>query len=350
MVTTHAVHGLSPEVACFGEILVRLSPPAREILQQARQLQLHVGGAEANVAIALAQLGHVSLMISFVPENALGRLCVGELRRHGVRVDSIRTAPGRMGLYFVETGAGHRPTQVLYDRAHSAFASAVGGEVPWNELLPGLEWLHLSGITPALGPRAAEAAVAAAGAARSGGVRLSFDCNYRTSLWSVWSSEVDVAGMLRDIAASAELLFASERDLSLILGRRQADEGGSPQEEFAAAALAALARFTELRYVATTLRIHQGPDAQELTGLMMSREGLFSTRHYSLGETVDRIGSGDAFAAGVLHGLLRQHDPQRIVDFAAAAACLKHATPGDFSLATEREIEAVVRGEISMQR
>jgi len=340
----------SPQVACFGEILLRLSPPRCELLQQAQQLQVHIGGAEANVAISLAQLGHGALMVSLMPENALGRLCVGELRRHGVQVEGIRTAPGRMGLYFVETGRGHRATQVLYDRAYSAFALAAGSEVPWSVLLAGVEWLHLSGITPALGRRAADATIAAARAARSRDVRLSFDCNYRASLWSAWSGADDAAAILREIAGGAELLFASERDLALILGRKPADNNGTPQEEFAAAALAALARFEQLRYVACTLRIQHGPDAQELTALIMSREGLFTTRHYSLGEIVDRIGSGDAFAAAVLHGLLRQHDTQRIVDFAAAAACLKHALPGDFSLAGEREIEAVLRGEISMQR
>ncbi|HVN43860.1 MAG TPA: sugar kinase [Steroidobacteraceae bacterium] len=338
------------QVVCFGEILLRLSPPRCERLQQARELHLHVGGAEANVAISLAQLGHRSLMVSFVPQNALGRLCVGELRRHGVQVEGIRAAAGRMGLYFVETGAGHRATQVLYDRAYSAFALAAGEDLPWGELLTGVEWLHLSGVTPALGRRAADATLTAARAAHSRGVRISFDCNYRTSLWSAWAGAEDAAGILREIAGGAELLFASERDLALILGRQPAEHGGNTQEQFAAAALAALARFEQLRYVASTLRIHHGADMQDLTALMMSREGLFSTRHYPLGEVVDRIGSGDAFAAAVLHGLLGHFDTQRVLDFAAAAACLKHALPGDFSLAAEHEIEAVLRGEISMQR
>jgi 2-dehydro-3-deoxygluconokinase len=335
-------------VVCFGELMLRLSPPHGGLLELMRELEVHVAGAEANVAVALTRLGHTALMVSVVPDNDLGRLCVGELRRHGVITEAIRTGPGRLGLYFVQNGAGYRPTEVLYDRADSAFALNAGNNLFWDELLDGADWLHLSGITAALGPQAAESVVTAAHAARSRGVRVSFDCNYRSSLWSTWDG--DAGAILRTVAELADLLFASERDLALILERPSAELTGTAREEFSAAALAALARFEQLRFVATTARTERTPEEHELAAMCMCRDGFFTTRVYTLSRIVQRIGSGDAFAAGMLHALSWGFDPQRAIDFAAAAACLKHSFPGDFSLATVDDIEALLRGETSLRR
>ena len=184
-------------VVCFGELLLRLSAPGRERLLQTPGLEVHVGGAEANVAVSLARFGHEAAMVSTVPGNALGETAVGELRRHGVDTGHVRAGEGRMGLYFLSHGALHRPSEVLYDRAESAFVRSA--DYDWERLLEGAHWLHLSGVTPALGESTAQATLAAARAARRRGVMVSFDGNFRRKLWQAWDG--DAAMLLRQIFA-----------------------------------------------------------------------------------------------------------------------------------------------------
>jgi len=314
--------------ACFGELLLRLSAPNNELLLQSGSLNVHIGGAEANVAVSLARLGHTAHMVSVVPDSPLGRACIGELRRHGVRTEAIQTGPGRMGLYFLTIGAGHRPSEVLYERADSAFAAASAGLMDWREILSGVRWLHVSGVTPAVSPDAAQAALRAVRMAREMGRSVSFDCNYRSKLWERWSG--DARGILRDLIAESDLLFAEERDMALILGRDFME--GPAHERFEAAATEALAQLPHLQRIATTVRTQKSVDHHDLAAKLMTRNGLWTTRTYSIGRIVDRIGSGDAFAAGVLHGLETGLGAQAIIDFGLAAACLKHSIPGDFNL------------------
>ena len=335
-------HIMSSRFVCFGELLLRLSAPGNELLLQSGSLTVHIGGAEANVAVSLAHFGHQAAMASVVPDNPLGQACIGELRRHGVRTEAIRTGPGRMGLYFLTIGAGQRPSEVLYDRADSAFAAAPPGLMDWREILSGAGWLHVSGITPALGPDAAEAALRAVRAARELGCAVSFDCNYRSKLWKRWRG--DARTILHDLVAESDLLFAEGRDMAMILGRNFKEglahgsaglaqgSAGVAQERFEAAASEALAQFPHLKGIATTVRTQNSVDHHDLAAKLMTRDGLWTTRTYSIGRIVDRIGSGDAFAAGVLHGLETGLDPQATVDFGVAAACLKHSIPGDFNL------------------
>jgi len=157
---------MSATVLCFGEILLRLSSPNKELLLQSAHFDAHVGGAEANVAVSLSRFGHTTAVVSTLPESPLGRACAGELRRHGVQTDALRFCDGRMGLYFLTHGAGHRPAEVLYDRAGSAFAAAAADAYDWSALLAGCSWLHVSGITPAVSDAAGEAAMRAMTAAR----------------------------------------------------------------------------------------------------------------------------------------------------------------------------------------
>src|SRR5579871_1648494 len=276
-------------IACFGEILLRLSAPNNELLLQTKSLATHIGGAEANVAVALAQWGHDASMVSVLPDNALGHAASGELRRYGVRTDALQFRPGRMGLYFLTVGAGLRPSEVLYDRESSAFAMAPPELIDWKSALAEISWLHLSGITPAVSPQAAEAALRAARAARSLGISVSFDCNYRAKLWERWHG--DARPILRDIVDQADLLFAEQRDIGLILGRSFDDV--PPPEQFKVAGHLAFDTFQNLKRIATTVRAQRSVDDHDLSGLLLSREGLRTTRTYSIGRIIDRIGSGD---------------------------------------------------------
>ena len=326
-------------IACFGEILLRLAAPRSELLFQTKTLVGHIGGAEANVAVALALWGHDASVVSVLPDNALGHAAAGELRRYGVRTDSLQFRPGRMGLYFLAVGAGHRPSEVLYDREATAFALAPPELIDWSGVLSRVSWLHVSGTTPAVGPQAAEAALRAARAARAQGVSVSFDCNYRAKLWERWQS--DARPILRELVDQADLLFAEQRDISLILGRSY--DGVPASEQFQAAGTDALASFSRLKRIATTVRVQRSVDEHDLTAAMLTRDGLRTARTYSIGRIIDRIGSGDAFAAGILHGVRTEMDDQDSVDFALAAACLKHSIPGDFNLVGIAEVQNLLR-------
>jgi 2-dehydro-3-deoxygluconokinase len=332
-------HTQAAGIACFGEILLRLAAPHSELLLQTRTLVGHIGGAEANVAVALSQWGHSATVISVLPDNALGHAAAGELRRYGVRTDALQFRPGRMGLYFLTVGAGHRPSEVLYDRESSAFAMAPPELIDWNAALSEVSWLHLSGITPAVGPQAAEAALRAARAARALGISVSFDCNYRSKLWERWHG--DARPILRELVDQADLLFAEQRDIGLILGR--SFDGIPAAEQFQVAGNHALETFSRLKRIATTVRIQRSVDDHDLSAALLSRDGLRTTRTYSIGRIIDRIGSGDAFAAGILHGVRTQMDDQETLDFGLAAATLKHSIPGDFNLVSIAEVQNLLR-------
>lgn len=328
-------------ILCFGELLLRLSAPAGEKLLQSARLDVVVGGAEANVAACLAQLGHAAAMVSFVPDNALGHAARSELRRHGVDVAGVQVLDaGRIGLYFLAPGAVLRPSEVLYDRQGSTFALATPDAIDWTSHLHGAGWLHLSGVTPAIGANAAAAAVRAAEAATLAGVPVSFDGNYRGKLWALWNG--DGPGVLHTLLSHTALAFADERDIALVLKK---DFGGdTPMERRRRAAEAAFAAFPQLQRIASTIRDVHGPDDHTLTGTLITRDGAFTTRPFRLSRIVDRIGGGDAFAAGLLCGLCEGKDDRTALELAMACACLKHGVFGDFHQVTRTELDDVLAG------
>ncbi len=329
-------------VVCFGELLLRMSAPGRELLLQHPQLAVHAGGAEANVGVSLAHLGHAVAVVSTVPANPLGEYAVGELRRHGVDTTAVRRTEGRMGLYFLTTGAVQRASEVVYDRADSAFANSSAADYDWDTLLAGADWLHLSGVSPALNPAMAQATLAAARAARARGVKVSFDGNFRPSLWARWQG--DAPGILRELFACAELVFADYRDIGVVLGGDF--KQGDVRERVDAAAAQAFAAFPRLQWMACTQRTPHSVDNHALGAMLVGRDGtraVAPTREM-LG-IVDRIGGGDAFAAGILHGMMRGFAPDAIVRFGLAAGCLKHSIPGDFNPVSEADIMALTGEE-----
>lgn len=330
------------KVVCFGEVVLRLAAPRRELLLQSPRLEVVVGGAEANVAVALASFGHNAQLASALPDNSLGRVALGELRRHGVDTRAVRWAPGRMGLYFLDHGAGQRAGEVLYDRAGSAFAESGGGGHDWPGLLAGAHWLHVSGVTPALGRGVADATLAAMRAARKAGVKVCFDGNFRPKLWQSWKG--DAPAILGSLMAEADLLLANERDMQVVLGRTF--EQGDATQRFSAAAEAAFGKFPSLGWMAATVRVQDDVEHHELSALSIARGGrLHATRVRKVGPVVDRIGAGDAFAAGLLHGLLTGLDDAAGLEFALAAACLKHSVAGDFLTLRAAEVQALIAGE-----
>lgn len=322
-------------VVAFGELLVRLTATGGCALETLPLLQPVIGGAEANVAIGLSRLGHATRMVSTVPENRLGEAAIAELRRWGVDVSAVTTGAGRMGLYFLTPGAIHRPSDILYDRQGSAFATARFGRLAWKSLLKGASWLHVSGITAALGPASAAAALKAMRTARDMGVRVAYDGNFRPRLWQAWRG--DAPAIIAELMHQADLIFGGRRDMELVLGQAFADED--------AAAAAGLAAFPRLQRLVTTHRDETDADHNRLSGLIFTRAAKLATRTYDLSRMVDRIGGGDAFAAGIFHGLLKDESDRRALDYGMACSCLKHAQPGDASLATAADLEAFLSNE-----
>lgn len=328
-------------IACFGELLLRLSAPGAQLLLQTPTLEANFGGAEANVAVSLACLGDRVRIISVLPDNPLGYAARDGLRRHGVDTSGVSFSRGRLGLYFLAPGAGMRAPEVTYDRAGSAFAEEDFSARDWTASLAGAGWLHVSGVTPALGARCADATIAAVSCARAAGLRVSFDGNYRAKLWASRSAEAPA--ILRKIIGSADTLFGDHRDIGLALGGAfaRSDE----------AAEAAFAAFPNLERIVHTQRIEHSAGRHDLSAMMYTRAQSWSAPAIVLTEIVDRIGAGDAFAAGVIHALRRDWDGDTALRFALTAAALKHATPGDWNLASEQDVRAALAGNgVSVRR
>jgi len=331
------------KVVCFGELLLRFTAPGRELLLQSNRLDVCVGGAEGNVAVALACLGHQAAMVSSVSENPLGEAAVRHLRAYGVDVSAVCRAPGRMGLYFVSPASGVRPASITYDREHSSFAAA--GEYDWDRLLEGADLLHLSGVTPAVSDTAANAALVAAEAARTMGVRVSFDGNYRSQLWA--KRNCDPKPILSNLVSQSDILFGNHRDISLLLGREFSGEGEDRRHE---AALAAFEAYPSLQVISSTARHAVDCDHHGISARVDTREQSFQTEEVQLTGIVDRIGAGDAFAAGVLHGLLNGKGAETAARYGLALACLKHGLPGDSCLFAQADIDGFLAGERDVRR
>ena len=331
----------------FGELLIRLSAPSRGLLMQSPTLDVHVGGAEANVAVGLACLGHKTSMVSMVPDNALGRAAISAIRGHGVDCSGVqtKTRDGRMGLYFLAPGAGQRASEIIYDRLGSSFANADADAFPWSKLLDGAGRLHLSGITPALGPISASVAIAAARAAQERNIPISFDGNYRGMLWDRWDN--NPRAILSELIACADVLFGNHRDISLLLGRTFSGDDAVGRRE---AAEAAFAMFPRLQLIASTSREIDSADCHRIAARVDARDQFVQTDAIVVSGIIDRIGAGDAFAAGVLHAHLSGADIHAMAQSGLALTCLKHSLPGDSSLFRQADIDAFNAGELDVRR
>ncbi len=301
---------------------------------QADSLALHPGGAEGNVAVALASLGHDVRFAGVVSDNPPGDRAVAALRGAGVDTRFLARAPGRMGLYFMENGAGPRPSAITYDRAGSAFAEADPAAIDFAGALNGARLFHTGGITPALGPKGVELAKAANSAALAAEVPICFDGNYRGQLWSSWDS--DPGTVLRELVADATILIGNHRDISLLLGKKFSGDGADRRREAADAAFAA---FPNLRLIASTARQIVTGDHHRIAARVDGRAGAHQTAEIEVTGIVERIGTGDAFAAGVLHAWLESGDEQAMAESGLALTALKHTIPGDMCLVNRAALQ-----------
>jgi len=317
------------DVITLGEAMVRLSPPNFRRLEQARTLDIFVGGAELNTAVGLSRLGRSSAWVSRLTRNPLGRLIANHAREAGVSTEHVVwTDTDRVGVYFVEFGAAPRASSVLYDRKQSAMAGIQPGTVDWSSIFAGARWFHVTGITPALSQSSAETTREALQAAKSAKVRTSIDLNYRAKLWT--SSEA--GRCMTELMQYADVLITTEEDIERVFQIR-----GKDYEDVAAL----VARRFPLKVVAITLRENPLVWKNTWTGIAYQEGTIFRTRCYEV-EIADRLGAGDSFAAGLIHGLL-DGDVQKGLDYGVAASALKHSIPGDFDWITKDEVEALLK-------
>ena len=326
---------MTGHVTCFGEVLIRFATPDARLVVQSDSLDMVVGGAEANVASGLAALGHEVRMVTRLPANPLGDKARAALGAAGVGLSGVTSGPGRMGLYFLETGAGLRPSAITYDRAGSAFAQSAVQDFDFAAALDGARLLHLSGITPALGPGGVALAKAAVRAAQEADVPICFDGNYRALLWESWDS--NPREILTELVSAATVMIGNHRDISLLLGKTFSGDGEDRRREAAEAAFAA---FPNLQVIASTARHVVNAGHHRIAARIDGRDHAVQTAEADVTGIVDRIGTGDAFAAGVLHKWLEGADLSAMADAGLAYTVLKHSLHGDMSLIGKAELEA----------
>ncbi len=332
-------------VTTFGEIMLRLKSLEHERFFQTPTLEATFGGGEANVAVSLSLLGDRAQFVSALPKNAIGDGAIAELRKHGVDVTQIvRTDYGRVGIYFLETGANQRASKVVYDRADSAIALADAESFHWEQILAHSDWLHVTGITPALSEQAANAAYVAIEKAKELGLIVSIDLNYRKKLWNYGKTAVEV---MRPLTALADVVIANEEDIQHCLGI-DADvdvtKGELSNQVYEQLARKVKHEFPQLSHIAITLRESISADRNGWRAVLLGKEGFYESSRYVIDDIVDRVGGGDSFSAGLIFGLrnLNESDALR---FAVAASCLKHSISGDFNLVTRAEVEALMQGD-----
>lgn len=324
-------------VVCFGELLLRLSPTGDERLFQSPALRTWFGGSEANVAAGIAHLGGTSAYVTRLPQNAVGDAALAALRAEGIDVTGILRGGERMGIYFVEPGADLRPMRVVYDRAGSALATIDPAELDWPALLGGAEWLHLSGITPALGDGPARAAIAAAKAARSAGVKVSMDLNYRPALWAGRDPRTVVPRLVQ----GCDLLVGNPGAAAAMLGVESG--GGDPHDpEFVSQSAQRIAREHGCRAVAITLRDVVSASEHRWSAALWDGSQMHHSRRWTV-RVVDRVGGGDSFAAALIFALQNGRDAVTALEFATAASALKLTIPGDFNRVSAEEVDRALQ-------
>lgn len=336
------------KVVTFGEIMLRLSPPGMLRFGQARSFDAIYGGGESNVAVSLANYGMPVEFVTRLPANDLGDACLQFLRQYGVDVGHVVRGGERLGIYFLEMGAVQRGSKVVYDRAHSSMATIEPGMINWAAVFDGADWFHWTGITPAISAGAAAACLEAVQIAKTLGLTVSCDLNYRKNLWK-WGKKA--GEVMPELVSHCDVAVGNEEDAAQVFGIHAPDTdviaGKVEADKYRHVCEALHERFPNLRTIAITLRGSISASHNTWSGVLW-REGTFYTgAQYDITHIVDRVGGGDAFVGGLIYGLRTYDNPQTALEFAIAASCLKHTIFGDFNLVSVGEVEKLMGGDVS---
>jgi 2-dehydro-3-deoxygluconokinase len=324
--------------------MLRLAPPGYERFLQSPQLVATFGGGEANVAVSLAGFGTQSRYVTVLPPgNPIADAVVYQLRGFGVDTSTIVRGKGRMGVYYVESGANQRPSKVVYDRENSAIALAKPGDIDWDRTFDGAGWFHVTGITPAISQGAADLALESVRKAREKGLTVSCDFNYRKNLWKYGKTAPEV---MRELVQSVDVGIANEEDCQMALGVQidvDVHAGKLDADQYCKLATKVMGEFPNLKMLAITLRESKSASHNGWSACLHDGTDFLVSRHYEITHIVDRVGGGDAFAGGLIHGLLSLASHQDALEFAVAASCLKHSIPGDFNRFSADEVKQLLK-------
>ncbi len=333
------------KIVTMGEIMLRLSTPGNERILQSDAFDVNYGGGEANVAVSLANYGHEAHFVSKVPQHAVGQAAVNSLRKFGVHTEGVARGGERLGIYYLETGASIRPSKVIYDRAHSSISEARLEDFDFDSIFSGADWFHWSGITPAISDKAAECLKAACMAAQKAGATVSCDLNFRAKLWN----EKKAQSVMRPLMQYVDVCIGNEEDAEKCLGfKPDADvEGGKTEAEGYKNIFRQMKEQFGFRYVISTLRESISASHNGWKAMIYDGVEFYESKRYDILPIVDRVGGGDSFSAGVIHGLVSGQAQAEALEFAVAASALKHTIPGDVNMVTLDEVISLMAGNIS---
>jgi 2-dehydro-3-deoxygluconokinase len=328
----------------FGEIMLRLKPPHGERFFQSPLLEATFGGGEANVAVGLARFGLNVVYVSVIPKNAIGDACLGELRRQGVDTSLIIRKGNRLGIYFLENGANQRPSMVIYDRSYSAIAEARPGDISWDKVFDEVNWFHITGITPAISLLASELSLEAVKKAREKGITISCDLNFRKNLWKYGKSAPEV---MTELVKYVDIALGNEEDFQKSLGVKvniDVESGELQIKQYQELTDKILDLYPHLQKIAITLRESHSADYNGWSAVLNNRKEFLISKKYEIHNIVDRVGTGDTFAAGLIYGINNLSSDKEALEFAVAASCLKHSIPGDLPLLSVEEVNSLAGG------
>lgn len=330
------------KIVTMGEIMLRLSTPGQSRFVQTDVFDINYGGGEANVAVSCANYGHDAYFVSKLPKHEIGQAAVNSLRRYGVNTQFIARGGERVGIYFLETGASMRPSKVIYDRAGSAIAEADPTDFDFDAIMEGADWFHWSGITPAISDKSAECLRLACIAAKKHGVTVSCDLNFRKKLWTSEKAQ----SVMRPLMQYVDVCIGNEEDAELCLGfKPEADvEGGTTDAEGYKGIFRGMMKEFGFKYVISTLRESFSATHNGWKAMIYNGEEFYVSKRYDISPIIDRVGGGDSFSGGIIHGLLTMSSQAEALEFAVAASALKHTVPGDFNLVSAQEVEALAGG------
>lgn len=333
-------------IITFGELMLRLAPNGYYRFFQNNQMQATFGGAEANVAVSLANYGDDVSFVTRLPDHAIGQAAVNSLRKYGVDTRSIVRGGERVGIYYLEKGADQRGSVCIYDRANSAIATASEEEFKWDDIFKDADWFHFTGITPALGDNVAEICVKACTAARERGITISCDLNYRSKLWTRDKAREVMSGLCRYV----DICIANEEDARNVFGIEADDTDVNAGKINKAGYESVAEQLTEMfgfRSVAFTLRTSHSATVNDWAGMLYCEGRPYYSREYHIDHIVDRVGGGDSYGAGLIYALHNNMEPQQAIEFAASASALKHTVEGDYNLVTADEVRKLAEGNAS---
>jgi 2-dehydro-3-deoxygluconokinase len=351
------------KIVTFGEIMLRLAPPGFQRFTQARAFEAVYGGGEANVAVSLAIFGEDVEYVTRLPKNELGDACLMSLRGYGIRTEYIARGGERIGIYFLETGAAQRASKVIYDRANSSFATIQTGMIEWKKVFEGADWFHWTGITPAVSQGAADVLREAIQVAREMGITVSTDLNFRAKLWKWGKSAGEV---MTELVGMCDVALGNEEDAEKVFGIKAPEanvtSGKVEADHYRYVCEELNKKFPSLKTISITLRGSLSASHNTWSGVLWVRpersdtnversrrtDNYYSAPTYNILPIVDRVGGGDSFMGGLIYGLRKyKDDPQQALNFATAAACLKHSIIGDFNAVTMSEVETLMGGDAS---